>query len=194
MSELFLALINKLNSSVFILIAILVLAFIMLFKIGKFFGKWTEKFSHHDGEIGKLISLSEKVLIMQTKVDLIYQHVNPNSPVKSQSPMNLTVAGKAIIDKIHADKIINKYISHLVQEVEKQTPKNAYDIQNISIEVAKNNMLNYLNEDELSAVKQEAYSRGILVEDILLVFGILLRNHILKEKNIPISDVDKHAI
>jgi len=42
-------------------------------------------------------------------------------------------------------------------------------------------------------IKQEAYSKGILVSDILSVFGVLLRNYILDSKKISISEVDKHS-
>ncbi len=39
----------------------------------------------------------------------------------------------------------------------------------------------------------EHHKHRIGNEDVMSVYGILLRNRILNDKNIPISDVDKHA-
>jgi len=54
-------------------------------------------------------------------------------------------------------------------------------------------LLTFLNEKELTIIKQEAYSRGIIVQDVMSVFGVLLRNFILSQKGMPISAVDMHT-
>ena len=51
--------------------------------------------------------------------------------------------------------------------------------------------IKYLNEEELLKIKNQAYNYGILDEDVMSIFGILLRNYILKKKNMSIYDVDK---
>ena len=43
------------------------------------------------------------------------------------------------------------------------------------------------------AIKNEAFTKGLLAEDILGIFGVLLRDHILQQRGIPVADVDKHA-
>ncbi len=199
-------LIDQLNSSVFVLLGILACTGWALYKIGK----WTAIFKHHDDKIIKIESLAEKVIIMGTKVDkieglaervvtvgtkvdLIYQIVNPNRVVSSMSPISLTEIGKQIVENIKANVILQKYIQKLAQEVELENPKNAYDIQLASMKVAKERMITFLTEEELAIIKQEAYNRGQLIEDIMSVFGVLLRNHVLNQKGLPISDVDKHA-
>lgn len=73
------------------------------------------------------------------------------------------------------------------------SPKTAYDIQQVSMEFAKNRMVSMLSEEDLVKVKQEAFNRGILVEDVMSVLGVLLRNHVLQQKNIPIAAVDAHV-
>ena len=60
------------------------------------------------------------------------------------------------------------------------------------MKLAKGEMVKLLNDEELSLVKQEAYDRGLIVEDIMSVLGVLLRDHVLSKKGYPISDVDKH--
>lgn len=189
MQEIILALISQLNSSVFILLAILILAFISIFKMGK----WTEKFTSHDRRVEKIEGLSEKVIELKTKIDLIYQYTNPHPMVKSMSPISLTELGKKVAEEIKANQIFSKYVSKLVQEAESKKPTNAYDIQQVSLEVSKNFLTTLFTDEELNIVKQQAFKRGVLVEDIMIIFGIILRNHILQEKGIPISDIDKHS-
>lgn len=189
MEAVFTKLIEQLNSSVFILLVILGIAFYFIF----LFGKWSQKFLHHEDKINNFQGLSDKIIELKTKVDLIYQNTNPNKLVASHSPISLTEMGKAMADTINADKILSEHIDSLVKEVELDAPKNAYDIQVVSMKVAKEKLLSYLNENNLNAIKDEAYAKGILVEDIMTIFGVLLRNQILKNKGIPISDVDVHS-
>jgi len=140
-------------------------------------------------------TLSEKVIELRTKVDLIYQNTMPSNQriVAAQSPISLTDTGKEIVARIEANKILEKYIMKLLAAVELDKPQNAYDIQMASMKVAKEKMKTFLNEDELNRIKQEAYSRGVMLEDVMAVFGVLLRNYILSQKGLPISDVDMHA-
>lgn len=187
-------LIKQLNSSVWVLIALLFVAFYLVSKVSNLIGKWSEKSSHQDEKIGNLSNLAKDVIVMQTKVEMIYQNTLKTPLVMSSSPLTLTNAGKEISEKIEANKILQKYISQLCSEVELTSPKNAYDIQMAAIKIVKEKLISFLNEKELTDIKNQAYLRGILVEDVLSVFGILLRNHILNEKGIPIADVDKHDI
>ena len=189
MEAILLALIGKLNSSVFVLFLILIITCIVLFKLGY----WAHKFSAHDKRVENIEGMAEKVVALTTKVDLIYQIVNPHSPLKASSPISLTTTGNDIVTKIDAETIIAKYSEALCVEVEKMSPKTAYDIQQVSIDFARHKMLNMLNEYELVKVKQEAFNRGILVEDVMSVLGVLLRNHILEKKKIPIAAVDAHT-
>lgn len=189
MEAFLIALISQLNSSVFVLLLMLVLAFWGMFKVGK----WTERFDAHAGRLKNVESVRDMVIAIQTKVDLIWQNINPNAAVKSFSPATLTDIGKQISSNIQAEDIFSNHANKLIGMVETRNPKNAYDIQQTSFDVAKKDFVNLLNEDELKLVKDEAFKRGVLIEDIMAVFGIFLRDKILKEKNIPIADVDKHA-
>ena len=182
-------LIDQLNSSVVVLLAILVLAFYAAYKVGS----WKQLFLSHAGRIEKVERISDIVIAIQTKVDLIYQYSNPNAPVRSMSSANLTSVGREIVASIKAEDIFKTHSVKLIAMVEAKKPQNAYDIQQCSFNVAKREFLSLLNEEQLRIVKDEAFKRGILVEDVLAVFGILLRNKILEDKAIPIADVDKHT-
>ena len=188
MWEIFLKLIEQLNSSVFVLLLILIAAGYLIYNMGV----WTQKFKNSDEKIAKIESMNEVVIGLKMKVDLICQSVNPNSPTRSASPISITRIGKEIALNIGAEVILKKYEKRLIAEIDKANPKNAYDIQKIAFEVAKTFMVNILNEEELGLLKREAYERGLLLEDIMSIFGVLLRNSVLEVKNLPIADVDKH--
>lgn len=192
MSGIFSSLITQLNSSIFILLALLVLFVVGVWIVASKLGGWAEKFKHQDERMGAVENIKETVVELRTKVDLIYQMVNPNSTVRSRSPLSLTPIGEEIAEKINAGKIFERIVTKLCNAVEEGNSKNAYDIQELAMSIAKNKIIALLNEDELKVIKQEAYDRGAILEDILAIFGILLRNHILQEKGLPISDVDKH--
>lgn len=189
MTNLLIKLMEQLNSSVFVLLGILAVTAWAIFKMGA----WREVFRQHDDKICKIEGLAEKVVVMGTKVDLIYQLVNPNRPVAAMSPISLTDIGKQIAANINAENLVGRNRDRLIAAVEMESPKNAYDIQMAAMKVAREKMLPMLNESELLAVKQEAYNRGLLVEDVLSVFGVLLRNIVLEKKGIPIADVDRHV-
>lgn len=190
MVEIILKIIEQLNSSVFVLIAIFIIVAIGLYKAGR----WSEIFKLHECKIDKVEGMADKVLLMGQKVDLIYEHtLGAKRTVQSSSPISLTSVGKEIVEKIKANDILKRCIPQLEKEVEKEKPNSAYDIQIVSMKVAKEKMLSFLIESELATVKQEAYERGLLIEDIMSVFGVLLRNHILNQRGIPISEVDKNA-
>jgi hypothetical protein len=77
--------------------------------------------------------------------------------------------------------------------VEEKSPKNAYDIQVASIRVASEQFPGVLNDIELLNAKEYAYSKGLRLEDLSSVLGVLLRNAILKSKGISVSEVDEHS-
>ena len=191
MTAVLLALISQLNSSVFTLIVILILALWVTWVVSGKLGEWRTKFEHQEKRLSGIEKLSDTVIELKTMTNLIYQQVNPNSPVRSSSPLSLTDTGKEIAEKIKADAIILKYISRLNKDVEVNNPKNAYDVQEISMSVVSEKLLAMLSEEELNLVKQEAFNRGLRIEDVMSVLGILLRNRILEEKHLPISDVDR---
>jgi len=189
MFELFVKILEQLNSSVFVLIVILIITIWLVFKLGKLI----EQFSQHKTKIEKIDFLSDKLVELTVKVDLIYQNTNPNKTVAAASPVSITPNGKAIADKINANQILQKYIGQLSILVEATSPKTAYDVQTASMAIAKGKMITLLNADEINAIKAEAYARGLLIEDIMAIFGVLLRDNILQKKGWSVSEVDKQV-
>ena len=182
--------IEQLNSSVIILLVLLVLAFFLLYKIGG----WINNFEHDKKRLDKFEEKTEKFIEIATKVDLIYQHVNPNLAVKNTSPLSLTEAGKKMQKEMNADIVFNRIVASEKEKILKShKEKNAYDIQMACVEWSKKYTLPLLTEVELDVIKKVAFNNGILLEDVLAILGIMMRNHILKELEISIADVDIHA-
>ena len=180
-------LIEQLNSSVFVLLGILAAAFWSVYRLAKLI----EQFSHHKVKIDKVDSLSDRLIELKVKVDLIYQNTNPNRTVAAASPISLTTSGHEIAAKIKADEILAKYLVRLTALVDESKPQTAYDIQVVSMATAKEKMMPLLNADEINTVKAMAYAKGLLAEDVLSIFGVLLRDAILLKKGVTVSEVDK---
>ena len=183
-------LVSQLNSSVFVLLVLLAVAFVAVWKVSGL----VERFKHHGDKLTELGGLAKDVTILTTKVDLIYQHTLPVTmrPTAAHSPISLTDVGHAIAVNIKAKEILTKYRTQLCAAVDASSPKNAYDIQMAAMKVSREKLITFLNDVEISQVKQEAFSRGLLAEDVLSVVGVLLRDDILTERKLPVSDVDKH--
>jgi hypothetical protein len=61
------------------------------------------------------------------------------------------------------------------------------------LRVASEQFPGVLNDIELLNAKEYAYSKGLRLEDLSSVLGVLLRNEILKSKGISVSEVDEHS-
>ena len=190
MEKIALQLIEQLNSSVFVLLGIIALAGWALFRLGR----WMEVFSQHDKRLDKVEAIHDKVIALSTKIDLIYNNTNPRSVVTSHSPLALTPLGHDVVQAIDAESLFAKYRNRLFEFVQARCPQgaNAYDIQVAAMNIAKTDFPSMLNADEVNLLKQTAYDKGMLYEDILPVFGIMLRDKVLSDRNIPVVDVDRH--
>jgi hypothetical protein len=187
MEHLFDRLIDQLNSSIFLLLGISILVTVGIWRLARL----VEQFSHHKTKIDKVDGLGDRLMELKIKVDLIYQNTNPNKTVAAMSPISITPSGKEISTKIQADQILTRYLPQLNEFVEAASPKTAYDVQVVTMSIAKEKMMNLLNADEINAIKGVAYSKGLLVEDIMSIFGVLLRDDVLKRKGWPVADVDR---
>jgi len=207
MENILLELIKQPHGFIGVIVALLLLAFFITWKAAQ----WSSKFQncdHHRARTDEAHSLAslavekakdtanmgERIARIETKLDLIYTNtLSPSkNPVASMSPLSLTPIGIEIKDKLNAEAVLEKYISDIQKDIEDKGMDNAYDIQIAAMEIAKSKLLPMLNDQERAAVKQEAYSRGLLAEDIMSIYGVLLRDRILKSKGIPVSDVDAH--
>ena len=189
MTEIFLKLSDQLNSSVFVLMALLVATGYGLLKIGG----WTERFSHLNQKIDGALSMEKTVIRLEQLTELIYNNTLKTPLVKSFSPIVLTHTGLEASASIGFELLLKREFSKLSGLVEGKSPKNAYDIQVESMRVASEQFPVVLNDIELLNAKEYAYSKGLRLEDLSSVLGVLLRNEIFKSKGISVSEVDEHS-
>lgn len=189
LESLFNALINQLNGAIFAVFFILGVCFWATAKITLIL----ERFSHSGNRLEKVEAMSDRLITIETKVNMIYQNTNPTGMARRRSPIALTEIGEETMKSLGAQDIFRDYAVRLIAIVEGKNPKNPYDIQQIAFEVAKKDLLAMMNEKEIDKIKTEAYNRGALVEDITEIFGILLRDKILKDKGFFLTDVDRHS-
>lgn len=188
MTEIFLKLSEQLNSSVFVLMALLVATGYGLLKIGG----WTERFFHLNQKIDGALSMEKTVIRLEQLTELIYNNTLKTPLVKSFSPIVLTHTGLEASGIIGFKILLNREFLKLSNLVEEKSPQNAYDIQVASMRVASEHFINVLNATELLKAKEYAYSKGLRFEDLSSVLGVLLRNEIFKSKGIAVSEVDEH--
>lgn len=191
-------LISQLNSSVFILLGLFLIAGWTLFYIGKWLGKWGERLSGHKDQLDSLdqkaADTHDQLVELRTKIELIYMNTNPRSLVRSMSPLGLTPLGKQISSEIGASELFEKYKAKLFDLVNNRCEAcaNAYDIQVACIDITRNDLPKLLTAEELNSLKTFLFSNGFLLDDVMMVFGIYLRDAVLEARGIPVLDVDKH--
>ncbi len=175
------------NNSVFVLLLIFV--GLCLIKLGM----WLKEFLSHEKRIENIEKDHGLLISVSTKVDLIYNIVNPNSTIRSGSPMSLTPKGEEISKKIHGEEIFNRIKDNFIKDfIEKSKGKNAFEIQQSAIEWAKNDLKKYISKDELEIFHKEAYNEGLLPEDVYSILGLYLREEVLSALDIATTEVDKH--
>ena len=187
-------LVDQLNSSVVVLLAILIIVAVGLYRFGYYLGQWKERFSAHDRRLAKVDVIHETVIKLDTKVQLIYDNTNPRATFRTASPIALTDLGKEIASSIKAETLFQRYLPALVGKINAKCPaiSNAYDIQVAAMAISKKDLPDMATAEEVNLVKTEAFNRGMPAEDIWAIFGVYLRDHILKERDIAVAEVDKH--
>jgi len=190
MEAVFLALIQELNASVFTLIAVLLVVFWIVYKSGgwvKSYGDFESKSEKFDTKIDVI---KDSLSAIRATTDLLYQaHL---STVKSHSPISLTDKGREISTAVTAELKVNNHWEAIRREVENKKPTNPYDIQTVSMDVAKHCFDTMFTPEEKNEIKTYAFGIGLNLLEIYPILGVIIRDRIFKEKNIKVEEVDKH--
>jgi hypothetical protein len=137
MQEVFLKLIEQLNSSVFLLFLILIVMGYVLVKVTKYTTLIALKFQTQDTHANDLKTLSETVIKVQTTLELVYNNTNPRSTIRANSPISLTDIGKEVVAQINGQAILDKNFLKLKDFLSEEKMGNAYDIQTSCLNVVK---------------------------------------------------------
>lgn len=183
-------LIETLNSSVFTLLVLLVVAFLATYKLGgivKTFGVFKDE---NDGIKKEIGGMKDSLAKINATTDLLYQaHL---STVQSRSPLSLTSKGESISAAIRAPMKVDTHWSSIKLLVDQKSPNNPYDIQTVSMDIAKQCFEKIFSADEQNEIKSYAYKIGVNLLEIYPILGVLIRDRILKERGLTPAEVDKH--
>jgi hypothetical protein len=106
---------------------------------------------------------------------------------QTKSPISLNPKGETLLDASGGRMYVDSNFQKFMEEVDVQQPKSSYDIQELSKRVIKA----HAGTDDFTTLKEYIFKEGIELEVLTVVLGIYLRDKILEEKNIDITDVDK---
>lgn len=184
-------LIDQLNSSVFTLLGLLAVAFWALYKLGgmtKTFHFFENKNKDLDANVE---GIKTSLASIKATTDLLYQaHL---STIQSHSPLSLTPIGTGISHDLKMEEKVGIHWPEMKEQIEKRNPLNPYDIQSVSMEIAKTFFETLFTETERNEIKLYAYQKGKNLLEIIPIIGIIVRDRFLKEKGIPTEAIDLHT-
>jgi len=203
-------LIDQLNTSVFVLLIVLIAIYFLIWKTSEFMATWKHKQADHEKQleraseagdrvialetnINKAVEFGERIVRIETKLDLIFQKLSPNPFAQSHSPISLTDDGNEMAKKMNVEATIDRLYPNLIDLVNKKSPQTAYDIQESAFAVTRDKLFTWLSDAEINLLKNEAFDKGMPIDSFSIVYGVVLRDRILKDRNIPVSDVDLHT-
>jgi hypothetical protein len=182
-----------------LLVTILVAIVTLSFKVGQWKSKQDnmevkikESEERMDVKFDKIDRLLQVFMETKVKVDLIFAALNIDSMSKSDSPLTLSAKGQEARQHLKADEIVNKYKYKLLAKTNIENMDNPYDIQEAVFKSVEDNLYSLFDLSEMNILKTEAFKQGIRLEFLKTVFKIILRDEVLKEKNINVEDIDKH--
>lgn len=163
---------------------------IIMFKMGKVFGKIDNldmKFDSLDNKVDsidkRLSRLESKVLVLETKMGMIFLQ---SSYTESHSPMELNEAGKNVLMDSGVRHIVEPYYQQILAAVKAQNPQTAYQVQEILIQELRD----YKDKEELrTALEDGAYRSGASLDSVLFVEAIYIRDRVLKDMGFDIADL-----
>ncbi len=180
MDALLAKLIDQLNSSVFTLLALLMIAFWIVYKFGglvKTFSDFKDKHKEMDTHIGGIKDLLASI---KATTDLLFQaHIQT---IQTKSPLTLSPLGVAFSRELNLEEKIAYYWHDIRKDIQKASPTNPYDVQIITMEIAHHCFENLFTSSEQAQIKLFAYQKGIHLLQIFPIIGVLIRDKYLEEK------------
>ncbi len=190
MLNLLLQLIEQLNSAVFVLMLLLIISFLVVWKLSDVVSQFRFQKEKNKKIDDNLDSIKDNMASVKATTDLLYQ--NHLQTVKSHSPMSLTEKGQQIADQLNLPVKVQNHWQDIKSAIDKLGPSNPYDIQVIALDSARSCFDQTFTAEERDEIKLHAYKIGMNLLEIYPIIGILIRDKYLQEKGIDIGDIDKH--
>ena len=100
------------------------------------------------------------------------------------SPFSLTGKGLKIAKRINAQQLVDKYIERVRHKISNDAHK--LNIQEVCFNYALNEFSRIVDSKEREIIWEAIYEEGGSSYEILIIYGVLFRNKILEERNIPV--------
>ena len=183
----------KISASILVILSIII-------ALGRYFLKkyleryqWkSERREMYDKIIPEIRESIKPIPIMADKISTLYNNLVRVGYTASKLPIRLTKKGNDMVKELNIKETVKKYKREFENVIEGLDALNPYRIQQKCISVVNEHFEKIATKDEILTVENKAFSEGVSIYDILYVYGIVLRNEILAEKNIDISHIDKH--
>lgn len=205
MVEVFLKLIEQLNAAVSVLLLLLVAVGFVLWKLSA----WNTRQQEHSSKIaeasetkdkvialqanvGKSIDFGERIVRIETTLNLIYDKMVPNKFAQANSPISLTEQGKSAADELNVSKTVDRLYPQFKALIGSDSPNTAYDIQESAFRNVSGKLFSLLLDGETLKLKDFAFKQGVPVEMLLVIYQVLIRDRYLNDMGIPISEIDTH--
>ncbi|MBU1122422.1 MAG: hypothetical protein ABIH71_08015 [Candidatus Omnitrophota bacterium] len=157
---------------------------LFIFTLGKLWerlyhvGKEVDKI--HD-DIGTVKKETNSINTNVTRLISILQGkgiIDSNMYFQVSSPMQLTNAGKKMLEECGFFSYFEKYKDILLKEIKKKKPKTKYDIEQIAKDVIYNADMTV---DEFVPIKEYAFQHGSDLSNMLIAFSLYLRDYAIEE-------------
>ena len=143
------------------------------------FVRFQEKVKNLETKVDKIeVGLQEvrdKVIACETRID----ERGEKGLIKRKSPADLTEKGLDLLQKSGGQAWIITNRPELLKSIKEKKPTSAYDVQEYAKEILKEIVAK--NDPKLKPLKDYAYTKGLNLDDIILVMSIQLRNEVMSE-------------
>lgn len=141
-------------------------------------GKYREKVDRHDKDNERLNQQILDISKNLSKLEgLIENNKSSNIYIARKSPLNLTDKGKALLIDSTGKDYIDLRINEFLKEIKKKSPKTAYDVQELSIQLVERRT----KSDEFNNIKEFSFRQGLSLDTLTQVLGIYLRDILLEK-------------
>jgi len=168
------------------IIAVFISIFLPLIALVFRSGRLFERLDFIKDSINELKPDVKEIPIINAKVNILWT----DRFTESKSPMILNEKGEKILKDSKIEELTNKYFIQILDQIKQRNPQNAYQAQEILIEVVRN----FKDTPECkNKLEEAAFITGVDIDSVLLVAAVNIRDKIIKDLNFERDDIDKYA-
>lgn len=152
----------------------------------------SEKIEKHTASVSRidatLIFLTKSIEEMNSQL----RQMNNTVPFTMQhSPLRISERGWDVVHKLGMDKMFANNWSRIRQLINDEVEsKNAYDINEFCIKYAVVFPDKFLQPEEVSVLKNDAYVQGLTLMEYMKIIAVMARDKYFEENNIKIEEIE----